>query len=103
MNLAREKTIVFATLGTITTVLYLGTLYVPLFLAHVLTPTAVDATIPFVPLFVVPYSRRLSARPVSAVGDFGPAGTAGRAPWASRMIVVMSGVMFLFWPTDSLF
>ena len=55
MNLAREKTIVFATLSTMTATLYFGTLHVRLFPARVLAQTAVDAAIPFVPLFVVPY------------------------------------------------
>ncbi len=55
MKLARAKALVFATLGTITAALYFGTLHVPLFTARVLTPTAVDAAIPFVPLFVVPF------------------------------------------------
>jgi hypothetical protein len=55
MNLAREKTVVFATLGTFTAALYFGTLHVRLFAASVVAPTALDAAIPFVPLFVVPY------------------------------------------------
>src|SRR5260221_9242790 len=55
MNLPGRKTVVFATLGTVTTALHFATLHVRLFGAAVLTPTAVDAAIPFLPLFVVPY------------------------------------------------
>ena len=98
MNLAREKTVVFATLGTITAALYFGTLHIPLFAAAVLAPTAVDAAIPFVPLFVVPYLSYflLVLLPLWVVSD-------RRELWDGAfgfgMIVVMSSVIFLFWPT----
>ena len=76
-TLAREKTVVFATLGTITAAVYFGTLHVPLFAAPVLAPTAVDAAIPFVPLFVVPYLS-LFLLVLLPLCDFGPASTVGR-------------------------
>src|SRR2546428_1240252 len=98
MNLARDKTVVFVTLGTITTVLYFGTLHVPLFAAAVLAPTAVDAAIPFVPLFVVPYLSffLLVLLPLLMISD-------RRELWDGAfgfgMIVVISSLAFLFWPT----
>ena len=98
MNLTREKTVVFATLGTITAALYVGTLHVPLFAAAVLAPTAVDAAIPFVPLFVVPYLSffLLVLVPLLVISD-------RRELWDAAfgfgIIVVISSLTFLFWPT----
>jgi len=69
VNLAREKTIVVRDVGYDHSGPLLRHTACPLFAAHVLTPTAVDAAIPFVPLFVVPIISVLSARPVSVVGD----------------------------------
>jgi fatty acid desaturase len=98
MNLARDKAVVFATLGTITAALYFGTLHVPLFAAQVLTPTAVDAAIPFVPLFVVPYLSffLLVLLPLLVMSD-------RRELWDAAfgfgMIVVVSSLTFLVWPT----
>jgi fatty acid desaturase len=98
MTLAREKTVVFATLGTITAVLYFGTLHVRLFAPHVLAPTPVDAAIPFVPLFVVPYLSffLLVLLPLFVISD-------RRDLWDAAfgfgMIVVISSLTFLLWPT----
>jgi fatty acid desaturase/membrane-associated phospholipid phosphatase len=98
MNLAREKAVVSATLGTITAALYFGTLHIPLFAAPVVAPTAVDAAIPFVPLFVVPYLSffLLVLFPLLVISDL-------RELWdvafGFGMIVVMSSLTFLFWPT----
>ncbi len=98
MTLAREKTVVFAALGTITAALYFGTLHVRLFAALVLAPTAVDAAIPFVPLFVVPYLSvfLLVLLPLLVIPD-------RRELWDAAfgfgMIVVLSSLTFLFWPT----
>jgi len=98
VNLAREKTTVFATVGTITAALYFGTLHVRLFAPAVLAPTAVDAAIPFVPLVVVPYLSLflLVLVPLLVISD-------RRELWDAAfgfgMIVVMSSLAFLFWPT----
>ena len=89
---------VFATLGAITVALYSGTLHVPLFAAAVLAPTAVDAAIPFVPLFVVPYLSffLLVLLPLVVISE-------RRELWDAAfgfgLIVVMSSLTFLFWPT----
>jgi fatty acid desaturase/membrane-associated phospholipid phosphatase len=98
MNLAREKTIVYATLGTMTAALYFGTLHVPLFAARVLAPTAVDAAIPFVPLFVVPYLSffLLILLPLSVISD---RRELWNAAFGFGMIVLLSSLTFLFWPT----
>src|SRR6266550_4690506 len=102
MKLARAKALVFATLGTITAALYFGTLHVPLFTARVLTPTAVDAAIPFVPLFVVPYLSffLLILLPLLVISD---RGELSDAAFGFGMIVVVSSLMFLFWPTATPF
>ena len=98
MNLPGQKTVVFATLGAITTALYFGTLHVRLFGPAVLTPTAIDAAIPFVPLFVVPYLSffLLVLLPLLVISD-------RRAQWDAAfgfgMIVVISSLTFLLWPT----
>ena len=98
MTLAREKTVVFATLGSITAALYFGTLHVRLFAPRVLAPTAVDAAIPFVPLFVVPYLSffLLILLPLLVISE-------RRELWDAAfgfgMIVVISSLTFLFWPT----
>ena len=98
MTLRREKTVVFAALGAIMAALYFGTLHVPLFAAAVLAPTAVDAAIPFVPLFVVPYLSffLLVLLPLVVISE-------RRELWDAAfgfgLIVVMSSLTFLFWPT----
>ena len=98
MPLTREKIAVFATLGAITAALYSGTLHVPLFAAAVLAPTAVDAAIPFLPLFVVPYLSffLLILLPLVVVSD-------RRELWDAAfgfaLIVVLSNLAFLLWPT----
>ena len=102
MTLAREKTVVFATLGTITAALYFGTLHFPLFAPRILAPTSVDAAIPFVPLFVVPYLSffLLVLLPLLVISE-------RRELWDAAfgfgMIVVWSSLTFLFWPTATPF
>jgi fatty acid desaturase/membrane-associated phospholipid phosphatase len=98
MTLTREKTVVFATLGAITAALYYGTLHVPLFAPAVLAPTAVDAAIPFVPLFVVPYLSffLLVLLPLLVISE---RRDVGDAAFGFGLIVVMSSLTFLFWPT----
>ena len=97
-RLAREKTVVFATMGAMTTVLYFGTLHVRLFAARVLAPTAVDAAIPFVPLFVVPYLSffLLVLLPLWLISD---RRELRDAAFGFGLIVVISSLAFLFWPT----
>ena len=97
-RLAREKTVVFAALGGMTTVLYFGTLHYRLFPARVLAPTAVDAAIPLVPLFAIPYLSffLLVLLPLLVI--------AGRrelrdAAFGYGLILVISSLTFLFWPT----
>jgi fatty acid desaturase/membrane-associated phospholipid phosphatase len=98
MSLMREKSFVFATVGTITTVLYFGTLHAQLFPAPVLEPTAFDAAIPFVPLFVVPYLSffLLVLLPLVVISE-------RRGLWdvafGFGLIVLLSNLTFLFWPT----
>jgi fatty acid desaturase/membrane-associated phospholipid phosphatase len=98
MNLGREKAVVFAVSATVTAALYFGTLHFHLFAARVLAPTAVDAAIPFVPLFVVPYLSFfvLVLLPLWVISD-------RRELWDAAfgfgMIVLISGLTFLFWPT----
>src|SRR4029453_18602998 len=98
MNLAREKTAVFATLGELTKVLYFGTLHNQLFAARVLAPTAVDTAIPFVPLFVIPYLSffPLVLLPLLLISD---RRELRDAAFGYGLIVAISSLMFLFWPT----
>jgi len=85
-------------MNSIMTALYFGTLHVPRFVPLVLTPTAVDAAIPFVPLFVVPYLSffLLILFPLLVISD-------GQELWdvafGFGMIVATSSLTFLFWPT----
>lgn len=96
---ARSASVVFATLGSLTAALYFGTLHVRLFAPHVLAPTAVDAAIPFVPLFVVPYLSffLLVLLPLLVISD---RRELRDGAFGFGMIVVLSGLMFLFWPTS---
>ena len=98
MNLAREKTVVFASMGAMTTVLYFGTLHVRLFPARVLAPTAVDTAIPFVPLFVIPYLSffLLLLLPLWLISD---RRELRDAAFGYGLIVAISSAVFLFWPT----
>src|SRR5215211_1438038 len=98
INVTRERTVVFATFGAITAALYFGTLHVPLFAAAVLAPTAVDAAIPFVPLFVVPYLSffLLVLLPLVVISE---RQELWDAAFGFGLIVVMSNLTFLFWPT----
>ena len=98
MSLKREKTVVFAALAAITAALYFGTLHLPLFEAAVLAPTALDAAIPFVPLFVVPYLSffLLVLLPLLVISE---RQDLGDAAFGFGLIVVVSNVAFLFWPT----
>ena len=97
-RLAREKTVVFATMGAMTTVLYFGTLHVRLFPARVLAPTAVDTAIPFVPLFVVPYLSffLLVLLPLWLISD---RRELRNAAFGYGLILAISSLAFLFWPT----
>ena len=98
MTLARDKAVVFASLGTITAALYFGTPHVRLFDALVLAPTTVDEAIPFVPLFVLPYLSffLLLLLPLLVISD---REEMRDVTFGFGMIVVLSSVMFLFWPT----
>src|SRR5437899_5673017 len=98
MNLAREKTVVFATLGAMTTVLYFGTLHYRLFAARVLAPTTVDTAIPFVPLFVIPYLSffLMVLLPLWLISD---RRELRDAAFGYGLIVAISSLAFLFWPT----
>ena len=98
MNLTRDKMAVFAGLGAMTTALYFGTPHVRLFAALVLAPAGVDAAIPFVPLFVVPYLSffLLVLLPLLVISD---REELRDVAFGFGMIVVLSSVMFLFWPT----
>jgi fatty acid desaturase len=98
MTLARDKAVVFASLGTITAAFYFGTPRVRLFDALVLAPTAVDAAIPFVPLFVLPYLSffLLLLLPLLVISD---REEMRDVAFGFGMIVVLASVMFLFWPT----
>lgn len=98
MNLVRARAAALVTLGTITTGVYFGTQHVHLYPARVLAPTALDAAIPFVPFFALPYVSffLLLLLPLLVLSD-------GRDVWDASfgfgMIVVISGLVFLFWPT----
>ena len=98
MNLARERTVAFATLGAMTTALYFGTLHYRLFPPHVLVPTAVDTAIPFVPVFVIPYLSffLLVPLPLLLISD---RRELRDAAFGYGLIVVSSSLTFLFWPT----
>lgn len=98
MTLPRYKAVVFASLGTITAAFYFGTPHLRLFDALVLTPTAVDAAIPFVPLFVLPYLSffLLLLLPLLVISD---QEQMRDVAFGFGMIVVLTSVVFLFWPT----
>src|SRR5580765_5771634 len=96
--LKKDKALVFAKLGTMTTALYFGMPHVRLFAALVLPPTAVDRAIPFLPIFVVPYLSffLLVLFPLLVISD---RQELRDVAFGFGMIVVISSVMFLFWPT----
>ena len=72
--------------------------HIQLFAAHVLAPTAVDMAIPFVPLFVVPYLSffLLVLLPLFVISD---RQELRDVAFGFGMIVAISSVTFLFWPT----
>ena len=98
LTLAREKLLVFAALAAMTVVLYFGTLQFPLFAPTVLAPTALDAAIPFVPLFVLSYLSFfvLILIPLVVISE---RRELRDAAFGFGLIVVLSNVIFLFWPT----
>ena len=98
MTLAKEKAAVFATLGPMTAALYFGTLHVRLFAAHTLTPTALDAAIPFVPLFVLPYLS-FFLFPLIPLWLISERHELWQTAFGYGMILVISSLTFLFWPT----
>ena len=94
----RDKLVLFTTLTVLVTLLYFGTLHSSLFDAVPVPLTALDLIIPFVPLFIFPYVSffLLILLPLVVIDD--PQELRDVA-FGFSLIVVLSSVIFLFWPT----
>jgi fatty acid desaturase len=98
MSLIREKTGIFAVLGVMVTLLYFGTQYVSLFNVTTMHETAIDRAIPFVAAFIVPYVSffLLILIPLVVIDDLQEL---REVAFGFGLIVVVSSMTFLFWPT----
>jgi fatty acid desaturase/membrane-associated phospholipid phosphatase len=98
MNLMREKVGLFVLLSVTVTLLYFGIEHSRLFDAALIPVTPLDRVIPFVSAFIVLYISffLLILIPLLVVGD--PQELRDVA-FGFGLIVVVSSVAFLFWPT----
>jgi fatty acid desaturase len=93
-----EKTCLFALLSVSVTLLYFGTLHSSLFAATTVPMTELDRAIPFVPSFVAPYFSffLLILIPLFVIAD---PRELRDVTFGFSLIVVVSSLAFLFWPT----
>jgi fatty acid desaturase/membrane-associated phospholipid phosphatase len=98
MSLLREKIGLFVLLSVTTTLLYFGTQRSVLFGATIMPVTPLDRGIPFVTAFIVPYISFffLILTPLFVIDD---AQELRDVAFGFGLIVLVSSVAFLFWPT----
>jgi fatty acid desaturase/membrane-associated phospholipid phosphatase len=98
MKLAKEKAGLVVLIGIAVTLIYFGTLHATLFPATPMPTTALDSAIPFAPTFVISYFSFfvLILMPIFFIED---RRELHDAVFGFGIIVVVSGIAFLFWPT----
>jgi fatty acid desaturase len=99
MSLPREKAALFGLLGVMVTLLYFGTQHSSWFTAAAMPLSTLDRAIPFAPLFVIPYISffLLILIPLFVIRD---RQELRDVAFGFGLIVALSGMVFLFWPTS---
>ena len=98
MRLFKEKAGLVLFMSVAVSLIYFGTLHATLFPATPMPMTVLDGAIPFVPLFVIPYFSFYLLILMSIL-FMDNRRDLHDAVFGFGIIVVVSGIAFLFWPT----